>query len=236
MVVVPAGRFLMGSAGATGDPDEHPQHEVVIARPFAVGKYAVTFDEWDACVAAGGIKHRPRDAGWGRGRQPVINVDWEDAQQYVGWLSKHTSRAYRLLSEAEWEYAARAGTSSRYPWGDDPGTNRANFRGSGSQWSGERTAPVGSFEPNAFSLHDTVGNVWEWVQDCWNDSYRSAPSDGSAWEGGSCGLRVARGGSWYSEAGSARSECRYRVGPRARGDFLGLRVARTLPDPEDSPP
>jgi formylglycine-generating enzyme required for sulfatase activity len=228
MVVVPAGRFLMGSAEGTGDSDERPQHEVVIARPFAVGRYAVTFDEWDACVTASGLKHRPDDAGWGCGRQPVINVSWEDSRQYVGWLSKHTGQAYRLLSEAEWEYAARAGTSTRYRWGDEPGTNRANFVGSGSRWSGERTAPVGSFEPNGFGLYEMNGNVWEWVQDCWNESYRGAPSNGSAWEAGVCGRRVVRGGSWYNAPGFARSAYRFWFEPGVRDDYLGFRVARTL--------
>ena len=184
MVVVPAGRFRMGDVSGAGASDEKPVHDVILAAPFAVGKYEVTFAEWDACVAAGGCKHRPEDEGWGRGSRPVIDVSWEDTQQYVGWLSRETGKPYRLLSEAEWEYVARAGTTTKYPWGDDIGTNRANCAGCGSQWDNKMTAPVESFEANAFGLFDTAGNVWEWVEDCWNGSYRGAPNDGSAWTSG----------------------------------------------------
>jgi len=219
MVVVPAGEFMMG---------EGTQHKVTIARPFAVGKYPVTFDEWDACVAAGGCKYKPEDAGWGRSRRPAINVSWDDAQEYVAWLSKKTGKSYRLLSEAEWEYAARAGTTTRYPWGDEPGTNLANFQNSGSQWSGKQTSPVGSFEPNAFGLYDMIGNVWEWLQDCWNDSYKGAPTDGSAWESGNCGLRVVLGGSCCNLPELARVAIRSRLAPSFRLSFQGFRLARTL--------
>ena len=239
MVVIPAGRFVMGSpASEQGrSDDEGPQHEVHIARPFAVGRFQVTFDEWDACVAAGGCKHRPKDEGWGRGKRPVINVSWEEAQAYVAWLSKKTGQQYRLLSEAEWEYAARAGTTTRYPWGDDPGVNRANFDGSGSQWSSKQTAPVGSFEPNAFGLHDMIGNVLEWVQDCWNDGYKGAPADGSAREtetaaGGWCG--AAPGATLRSTPGprtAARSSPDAVTTPSVSGlpgrsDLPGLRATR----------
>jgi formylglycine-generating enzyme required for sulfatase activity len=219
MVVIPAGEFMMG---------EGTQHKVTIARPFAVGKYPVTFDEWDACVNAGGTKYEPVDSGWGRGKRPVINVSWDDAQAYVAWLSKKTGMPYRLLSEAEWEYAARAGTTTRYPWGDEPDTNHANFRDSGSQWSGKQTSPVGSFEPNAFGLYDMIGNVWEWAQDCWNDSYKGAPSDGSAWESGNCGRRVVRGGSWGDLPEYVRVAYRSRVAPSNRNYIQGFRLARTV--------
>jgi formylglycine-generating enzyme required for sulfatase activity len=158
----------------------------------------------------------------------VINVSWDDAQGYVAWLAKKTGKPYRLLSEAEWEYAARAGTATPYPWGDEPGTNRANFKGAGSQWSGKQTAPVGSFEPNKFGLHDMIGNVWEWVQDCGNESYKGAPADGRAWESGDCGLRVARGGSWLNLPEGARAAGRYWDPPGLRSILLGFRVARTL--------
>ena len=206
MVVIPAGTFMMGSPDSEvgRSKDEGPQRKVTIARPFAVSRYEITFDQWDACMKEGGCKDMPKDEGWGRGKRPVINVNWDNAQNYAAWLAKKTGKPYRLLSEAEWEYAARGGTTTRYPWGDEPGTNRANFNGSGSQWSGKQTAPVGSFEPNAFGLYDMIGNVWEWVEDCWNDSYQSAPTDGSAWESGDCGRRVVRGGSWYNEPESAR--------------------------------
>jgi formylglycine-generating enzyme required for sulfatase activity len=230
MVVVPAGSFVMGSPKDEKGrrDDEGPQHKVTIARSIAVGKFEVTFDEWDACVAAGGCSHKPEDAGWGRGRRPVINVSWEDAQGYVRWLSKKTGKSYRLLSEAEWEYAARAGTETRYPWGDEPGSNRANFRESGSQWSNKQTAPMGSFAPNAFGLHDMIGNVWEWTQDCWNGSYEGAPEDGRPWESGDCGRRVVRGGSWWSNPENARSASRRWLEPGYRGNGLGFRLARTL--------
>ena len=157
----------------------------------------------------------------------MINVSWEDAQAYVAWLAKKTGKPHRLLSEAEWEYAARAGTTTRYPWGDEPGTNRANFRDSGSQWS-EQTAPVGSFDPNKFGLYDMIGNVWEWVQDCWNESYKGAPADGRAWESGNCGLRVVRGGSWFNLPENARAAYRNRFAPGYRNSNSGFRVTRTL--------
>ena len=200
MVVVPSGTFLMGSplADEARRQEEGPQHRVTLAYAFAVGKYEVTFDEWYACVEGGGCGSKPGDAGWGFGRQPAINVSWEEAQAYVAWLAKKTGKPYRLLSEAEWEYAARGGTATRYPWGDEPGMNRANFFGSGTSWSGQRSAPVGSFEPNQFGLHDMIGNVFEWVQDCAHRTYDGAPSDGSAWESGDCTTRVMRGGSFLN--------------------------------------
>ena len=200
MVVVPAGSFTMGSPSSEkGRYDgEGPQHRVTIPEPFAVGKYEVTFAEWDACVAAGGCYgHRLYDPGWGRGQRPVIVVSWEDAKAYVGWLSRKTGERYRLLSEAEWEYAARAGTRTRYHWGHSIGRNQANCDGCGSRWDDEKTAPVGSFPANGFGLHDVHGNVWEWVEDCWHGSYAGAPTDGRAWAtGGDCERRVLRGGSW----------------------------------------
>ena len=225
MVVVPAGRFRMGDLA--GDGDERPVHEVTIAAPFAVGRYEVTFAEWDACLAGGDCTHRPT-GGWGRGTQPVINVSWDDAQEYVRWLSHKTGKPYRLLSEAEWEYVARAGSTTEYPWGDEVGTNKANCDGCGSQWDDRSTALVGSFKPNAFGLFDTAGNVWEWVEDCVNDNYNGAPGDGSAWTSGDCGLRVLRGGSWYDFPRILRSALRYWNDTGVRYNNLGFRVARTL--------
>ncbi len=174
MIVVPAGRFLMGSPAGQGYDSERPAHEVTIAKPFAVAEFALTFDEWDACAAHGDCNPRVDDEGWGRGRRPVINVSWDDAQAYVKWLSRITGKRYRLLSEAEYEYAARAGTRTAYPWGDEirlNGKPMPNCSGCGSQWDGKQTAPVGSFTANRFDLYDMVGNVWEWTEDCWNDSY-----------------------------------------------------------------
>lgn len=230
MVLVPAGEIVKGSpfGEISRFQDEGPQHRVRISRPLAVGRYEVTFAEWDACVAAGGCRHQPNNRAWGRGRQPVINITWNDAHEYLAWLSKMTGVPYRLLSEAEWEYAARAGNQSAYPWGETPGTSQANFNGSGSQWSNKQTAPVGSFAPNRFGLHDMIGNVWEWVEDCWHDNYTSAPTDGSVWLGRSCGRRVARGGSWSSGQESARAAVRSWYYANKRFDDVGFRIARTL--------
>jgi formylglycine-generating enzyme required for sulfatase activity len=179
-----------------------PQHQVTIGEPFGVGRYEVTFDEWDACVKGGGCNdYKPSDQGWGRGRRPVINVSWDDAQAYVAWLSKKTGQPYRLPSEAEWEYAARAGTTSRYWWGNDvPTSKQANF---GDHVN--KTSKVGSYPANPWGLHDMNGNVWEWVEDCWNESYEGAPNDGSAWPSGDCGRRVRRGGSWNVHPGVFRA-------------------------------
>ena len=233
MVVVPAGEFTMGSpASEEGrDGDEWPQHRVVIGSPFAVGVHEVTFAEWDACVSGSGCGgYRPDDEGRGRGRQPVMNVSWEDAQGYVSWLSDRVGFAYRLLSESEWEYVARAGTSTPYWWGDEVGRNHANCIGCGSRWDGQ-TAPVGSFSANGFGLHDVLGNVREWVEDCRHpdDGYRGAPSDGSAWtSGGDCGRRVLRGGSFISTSRDLRVANRMMYGAGRRLDLNGFRVARTL--------
>ena len=233
MVVIREGSFIMGSpTNEKGSVSfERPQHAVQLARRFAVGKFEVTFQEWDACVAAKGCSHKPKDYGWGRGRgmQPVVDVGWKDASEFVGWLSRRTGEIYRLPSEAEWEYAARAGTTTRYPWGNEPGTNRANFNGSGSRWSDLQTAPVGSFDANDFGLHDMNGNVWEWTEDCWNDSFEGAPGDGTAWKSGNCDRRVVRGGAWRVIPDAASSASRNSGGPPyERDNYIGFRLARTL--------
>ncbi|MFZ0256368.1 MAG: SUMF1/EgtB/PvdO family nonheme iron enzyme [Gammaproteobacteria bacterium] len=229
MVVIPAGAFRMGSPehenGRTND--EGPQHRVTIDRPFAMGKYEVTFDDYDRFARATG-RERPDDRGWGRGHRPVINVSWEDATAYTEWLSQETGKRYRLPTEAEWEYAARAGSETRYWWGNEIGQNRANCAGCGSEWDGKQTAPVGSFGANPFGLHDTAGNVWEWVQDCWHENYTGAPSDGSAWETGDCRYRVLRGGSWNREPGFVRSATRFWARPVNRSYNLGFRLAQDL--------
>ena len=222
MVVVPEGSFLMGSTAR--DDDERPVHEVTIERAFAVGVYEVTFAEWDACVSGGGCDgHRPDDSGWGRGKRPAINVSWEDAQGYVRWLSRRTGEAYRLPSESEWEYVARAGTTGPYHFGSSPSSSQANYGG-----DRRGAAPVGSYPANAFGLHDVHGNLWEWVEDCWNDSYHGAPSNGSAWESGDCSRRMLRGGSWDYFPGNIRSASRYGLTAGYRYDDAGFRVARTL--------
>ena len=231
LVVVSEGWYMMGSlsgeAGRGGD--EGPVHRVTIDRPFAVGVREVTFGEWDACVSDKGCGgYRPDDAGWGRGPRPVVNVSWREAKAYVEWLSGETGEEYRLLSESEWEYVARAGTETRYWWGDEIGRNRANCRGCGSRWDGRQTAPVGSFSANAFGLYDVHGNVREWVEDCWNASYAGAPSDGKAWVSGDCDWRVLRGGSWIDAPRNLRSASRNRLTTGNRNLGNGFRVARTF--------
>jgi formylglycine-generating enzyme required for sulfatase activity len=203
---------------------------VRIAKPFAVGKYVVTFDEWDACVSGGGCKGNPSlgDEGWGKGRRPVINVKWDDAQEYVKWLSEKTRKKYRLLSEAEWEYAARAGTRTRYFWGDSPGRNNANCNGCGSEWDA-KTAEVGQFRPNAFGLYDMAGNVWQRTEDCWDGNYNSAPDDGPALTTGNCSQRVLRGGSWVVSPRDLRAAARdWGYWGIFRFGNIGFRVARTF--------
>jgi formylglycine-generating enzyme required for sulfatase activity len=221
MVVVPSGSFNMGSE--TGDPEETPVHRVTIARPFAVGRFEVTFAQWDACVAAQGCKRKPADRGWGRGTRPVIHVSWHDAKEYVAWLSARTGKGYRLLSESEWEYAARGGSPTEVE-----GRRNANCAGCGSQYDDQQTAPVGSFTPNGFALYDMIGNVWEWTEDCWSDNYRGAPEDGSARPSGDCSLRVLRGGSWDNGPKSARSAKRSKDKATSRNGDSGFRVARNL--------
>ena len=231
MMVVPAGSFRMGCVSGQGCYDnEYPVHRVTISAPFAVGVHEVTFAEWDACVAAGGCGgHRPNDGGWGREGRPVIGVSWKDAQSYVGWLTRESGARYRLLSEAEWEYVARAGSETAYNWGNEIGLNRANCAGCGSRWDMEQMAPVGWFGANAFGLHDVHGNVREWVQDCWNGTYAGAPADGSAWEQGDCNTRVVRGGSWFDDPRNLRSAYRGDRDPAGlRFIFVGFRVARSL--------
>ena len=230
MVVVPAGAFRMGCvSGQDCDDDEYPVHRVTIGSPFAVGVYEVTFAEWEACVRAEGCEgYRPDDEGWGRGRRPVMNVNWKDAQAYVAWLSRESGAGYRLLSEAEWEYVARAGRETAYSWGDEIGKNRANCDGCGSRWDDKYTAPVGSFGANAFGLYDMHGNVREWVDDCWNGTYEGAPTDGTAWKRGNCDHRVLRGGSWDRPPRTLRSALRGRRSTGYRTFNFGFRVARRL--------
>ena len=225
MVVLPAREFMMGST--SGPSDEGPQHKVAFAQPFAVSTFEVTFNAWDACVKVGGCA-RVSDGDYGRGKQPVINVTWHEARQYVAWLSRMTGRAYRLLSESEWEYAARAGTQTTYWWGNDIDGGKANCMGCGSPWDNKRPAPVGSFAANAFGLHDMHGNVWEWVEDCYQEDYSGAPADGAARTSAECSRRVMRGGAWNNSAWNLRSTIRLKNSPVNRGDDLGFRVARTL--------
>ncbi len=225
MVVVPAGGFSMGCvSGLDCYDDEKPVREVTISQPFAVSKYEITFEDYDRFSAPDAVD----DEGWGRGRLPVMRVSWNDASDYVAWLAVQTGESYRLLSEAEWEYVARAGSATKYSWGNSIGSNRANCYGCGSQWDYEQTAPAGSFEPNAFGLYDVHGNVYEWVEDCWNGSYEGAPADGSAWLDGDCERRVVRGGAWDDFPDDLRIALRVGA-PADRSDgYYGFRVARTL--------
>ncbi len=228
MVVIPAGSFMMGAPDReTGrQSDEIPQHRVTI-RPFAVGKFEVTFNEWDACVNRGGCDNSgPLGAGgdhrWGRGTRPMIEVSWDDARSYVQWLSRETRQTYRLVTEAEWEYAARAGTTTPYSTGSSIRAWEANFDG-----DHRRTQPVGSYQANPFGVHDMHGNVGEWVQDCYAQSYTGSPTDGSAHET-TCYERVYRGGGWTLNPQGIRSANRHRSAPTVRYNYLGFRVARTL--------
>ncbi len=229
MVIAPAGNFTMGSPQ---DEPEHQsdetQHTVKIARPFAVGRFAVTFAEWDACADDGGCGGaKPGDQGWGRGDRPVINVNWNEAKDYIDWLSKKTGKEYRLLSEAEREYVTRAGTTTPFWWGRSITPALANYDGSLGGYRA-KTLPVKSFKPNPWGLYQVHGNVWEWTEDCWHGSYNGAPADGSAWTTGECTFRVLRGGSWDSLPQYLRAACRNYFLPGDRSGIVGFRVARTL--------
>ena len=239
----------MGSGDEeSSHPDEKPAHRVTIAKPFAVGKFEVTFDQWDACVSAGACKPA-EDEGWGRGSRPVINVDYSAARAYAAWLSKKTGQSYRLLSESEWEYAARAGTRTTWFWGDHRGRGgipaACQYANSHDQTSSKNrpdftwiahpcddqftyTAPVGSFKPNAFGLHDMLGNVREWVEDC-KGNYAEAPTDGSALISSRCEQRIARGGGWIDGPTWVRSGYRHPLSANYVNYAVGFRIARDLP-------
>jgi len=248
MVELPPGHFWMGAtpeeamlARALGQPEssasaEQPRVPVEIREWIAIGKYELSFAEWDYCVEQGGCSYRPRDDGWGRGDRPVINVARPDAEEYLRWLRRRTGEPYRLPSEAEWEYAARAGTTTARYWGDELGEGNAVCDGCGSRWDARRTAPVGSLEPNPWGLHDMLGNTTEWVADCWNDSHAGGPGDGSArtsdspwWRDGECERPMRKGAFWQSYPWTARAAYRseWRPGPwRERSPMYGFRVAR----------
>jgi formylglycine-generating enzyme required for sulfatase activity len=242
MVVMPAGEFIMGSPPSERgrNPDEGPQRKVTFAHSFAAGKYEVTFAQWDACVAEAGCTHKPGDNDWGRGKRPVINVSWNDAQQFVGWLAKKTGKPYRLLTEAEWEYAARGTTKAtdpQSPFSTGPTINysQANYDanfvyGIGAKMGvyRQKTLDVGSFKPNAFGLNDMHGNVWEWVEDCYKDSYAGTPIDGSAVTSRNCPLNILRGGAWNYYPQLLRSAYRYASAPGVRTENAGFRVARSM--------
>ena len=223
MVSIPVGTFRMADLSGEGAGDELPVHSVTVPA-FRLGKYEVTSAQWNACIADGGCPRRSHVFQPGPDREPVVGVSWDDAQSFIYWLNHKTGGSYRLPSEAEWEYAARAGTTTNYSWGNGISRNRANCNHEcGDYYLTE--APVGRFPANAWGLHDMHGNVYEWVQDCWNDSYEGAPSDGSAWESGDCGRRVLRGGSWGSDARDVRSAYRIRSVRANGGNVVGFRLA-----------
>lgn len=232
MIVIPPGKFIMGSPYSEPGraANEGPQHPVAIARQFAVSIHDVTFAEWDACEKVGGCPH-VTDSGYGRDNMPVTNITWNDAETYVEWLAKMTGQPYRLPSEAEWEYVARAGTTTTYYWGDDLGSGNANCMVCGSKFDDKGPSPVGSFKPNPFGLYDVTGDVWQWLGDCFHKNYKGAPADGAAWTSGDCSLRVDRGGSWISAASNLRIAFRGSYPAGSRNYSLGLRVARTLAPP-----
>ncbi|WP_162009795.1 formylglycine-generating enzyme family protein [Methylocystis heyeri] len=223
LTLIPAGAFNMGSSD--GFPFEAPIHHVVIAKPFLMGQREITLAEWDACVTEGGCSYAPPDRGAGRETFPVTNVDWNDARQYVAWLSKKTGKTYRLPSESEWEYAARAGSATAYPWGAAMEKNRANCSGCGDRPTHEPTQ-TGFYPANAFGLYDMAGNAAEWVEDCWNDSYKKAPTDESAWTKGSCNERVLRGGAFNNDPRYLRSASRFKYDFDVRYSANGFRVVR----------
>jgi formylglycine-generating enzyme required for sulfatase activity len=236
MVMVPAGAFAMGSPPSEpGRFDSEEQVRVTIIRPFAVAKFAVTFDQWDACVAdGGGNGYKPDDKGWGRSNRPVINVNWNDAKAFAEWLSRTTGRAYRLLSEAEHEYVTRGGTTTPFWWGSSISPNQANYNGdctyAGSPKGDYRrcSVPVDNFAANPWGLFNVHGNVWEWTEDCWNDSNQGNPGNGSARTTGDCTRNVVRGGSWASDPKYLRAAFRFGITASLRGSLFGFRLAMTL--------
>jgi formylglycine-generating enzyme required for sulfatase activity len=253
MVVIPAGEFVMGSSQKeSGHTDEKPQHKVSFANNFAVSKTEVTFDQWDACTAAGRCP-KADDDGYGRGNYPAINVSWQDAHGYVAWLSETSGQKYRLLSESEFEYAARGGTTTPWFWGEAEaswGSSKAcdysnTHDEAGKEahpmyvWSHHKcndgygeNAPTGQYKPNPFGLHDTTGNVREWVEDCHREGYTGAPTDGSVRaHSGACEKRVVRGGAWVDGASTVRSAYRYAEAEDFRNYQVGFRVARDLEYP-----
>ncbi|MCB1512322.1 MAG: formylglycine-generating enzyme family protein [Hyphomicrobiaceae bacterium] len=235
MVALPQGKYRRGSPRneQARDDDEGPMREVSIGYHLAFGKFEVTFDDWNACVADKQCKSRSGEAKWRGGKRPIIEVSWDDiVEKYLPWLNGKLNlsgaSAYRLPTEAEWEYAARAGATTRYSWGDDIGRGNANCYNCGSRWDNKQSAPVGSFEPNKFGLHDMHGNVREWVADCHSDSYAKTPTDGSKGRDTSNCSRVLRGGSWTNNPRNLRAAFRDRNLPDNRSLFSGFRLVRTL--------
>ena len=223
IVLIAAGAFEMGSTEMFDF--EAPVHQVSIRKPFYIGRREVTFEEWDVCIAEGGCKQRPDDRGMGRARRPAIDLDWDDAKGYTAWLSQKTGHTYRLPSESEWEYVARAGSTTTYPWGKTVDKDKANCIGCTTDPL-KKAVDTGSFKPNAFGIYDMTGNAAEWVEDCWNDNYRGAPADGSAWTKPQCRERVLRGGSFNNDPRYLRSAARFKYDHDVRFYTNGFRVVR----------
>ena len=239
MVEIPAGDFTMGSPKGEkkGYLEEHPQHRVTIPAPFALGKYAVTFDEFDHFVRESGYGHRPGDVGWGRGGRPVIDISWDDAVTYCGWLSKETGHDYRLPTEAEWEYACRAGTNTPFHFGMTITDQQANYAADFVYGTGqmgkfhEKTKKVGRFPANTLGLHDMHGNVWEWCADLYEQGAYSKQADvypDMIGDLESYGDRIVRGGSWSNKPWNVRSASRNWLDAGERRNIVGFRIARTL--------
>lgn len=228
LIPIAPGSFTMGSNN--DDPAEKPPHHVTIARPFAIGKYEVTVEQWNACADAGACTRITSDTGAAApvANSPMRNVSWDDAQVYVKWLSKVGGKPYRLPTEAEWEFAARGGTQSTYWWGEQMKKGTADCKDCGEPYRAEAPTPAGSFAANPFGLYDTNGSVWEWVADCWHSSYRNAPADGRAWDDPSCSVRVIRGGSWREGAAYMQSATRFKYSASVRQSQNGFRVARDV--------
>jgi formylglycine-generating enzyme required for sulfatase activity len=220
MVVIPAGSFQMGSSESN---DEKPIHKVYI-KQFSMSQTEVTFEQWDLCYNAGGCSHNPQDEGWGRGLRPVINVSWNDAQEYIRWLNRETSKIYRLPSESEWAYAAYAGSTAMYSWGESINCKLADYND--DKCNSKGTSPVKSYAKNKFGLYDMHGNVWEWVEDKWHNNYNEAPTNGSAWTIGGSSHRVLRGGSWKQGAMELRTAFRDYFTPTSRAFNNGFRLAQ----------
>jgi len=226
MIQVPSGTFRMGGPSALLSADEVPRREVDISS-FMVSVNEITFAEYYKFANAT-KRRKPKNNGWDIKTHPVVDVSWDDALAYTRWLSKQTGMRYRLLSEAEWEYVARAGTTTSYWWGSKPGEGNAHCFDCKSDYNTSKPAKVGTYKPNPFGLYDTAGNVFEWVHDCYHRSYNDAPTDGSVWEGGDCDVRIVRGGAYRSPANSARAENRDKF-KSGKGQYnVGIRIAREL--------
>lgn len=222
LIALPAGSFTMGSN--TSDPSEKPAHRVTLTAPFAIGKYEVTEAQWKACAETGACSRTSHSS---QPNAPVRDVSWDDAQLYVKWLSTTSGKPYRLPTEAEWEYAARGGTMTRYWWGEQALPGKANCKDCGAPWSADGPANVGTFAANPYGLYDMNGSVWEWVADCWHNSFKDAPADERTWDQPNCSARVIRGGSWREGNAYMASSTRFKYDASVRHSQNGFRVARS---------